>query len=139
MKPEVVFGLDNAAWPALLVSPGGVVLMSNAAAHTVFGAGLNGGQPNLAAVWSAANGPAAPAFLEAWEKSPAVPVDLKFRAAGGMEKKFSAVIAVLASEGHKWFVLQLLSLPAAPPLRPRPLPSRWKATPNSAMRRGMWP
>ena len=37
MKPEVVFGLESAAWPALLVSAGGAVLLTNAAAQKFFG------------------------------------------------------------------------------------------------------
>jgi two-component system cell cycle sensor histidine kinase/response regulator CckA len=114
MKPEVVFGLDNAAWPALLVNAGGAVLMSNAAAKSLFGAALDAGQPELAAIWSPANGPQAAGFLEWWEKSSTPMVDLKFRAPGGMEKKFSTAIAVLADSGNKWYVLQLLTLPEVP-------------------------
>jgi signal transduction histidine kinase/CheY-like chemotaxis protein len=118
MKPEVVFGLDDAAWPALLVNAGGTVLMSNGAAKTLFGAVLNGSRADLADIWAAANGPQADGFLEAWEKSPGTPtVDLRFRAAGGIEKKFSTAIASLASNGNKWFLLQLLPFhePPEPP------------------------
>jgi hypothetical protein len=43
MKPEVVFGLENAAWPAVLVNAGGAVLMFNTAAK-MFSAGA-GRQP----------------------------------------------------------------------------------------------
>ena len=114
MKPEVVFGLENAAWPALLVNAGGAVLMFNGAAKTVFGAALDGNPAQLAAIWSPANGRAAADFLAQWEKSPASLVELKFRATGGLEKKFSTAIALLANEGSKWFVLQLLSLPEIP-------------------------
>jgi signal transduction histidine kinase/CheY-like chemotaxis protein len=100
----------------LLVAPGGAVVMSNAAAQALFGAALNGGsQPDLAAIWSPANGAPARDFLAAWEKSPAVPVELRFRAAGSREKRFSTVIATLASDGNKWFLLQLLAVPEPPP------------------------
>src|SRR5580700_1322326 len=102
MKQEVVFGLDNAAWPALLVNAGGAVLMANAAAKTLFGPALNGAPANLAAIWSAANGPQVAGFLESWEKSPTTAIDLKYRAAGGIEKKFSTAIAMLANDGNKW-------------------------------------
>ena len=114
MKPEVVFGLENAAWPALLVNAGGAVLMFNGAAKTVFGVALDGNPAQLAAIWSPANRRAAADFLAQWEKSPALLVELKFRATGGLEKKFSTAIALLANEGSKWFVLQLLSLPEIP-------------------------
>ena len=114
MKPEVVFGLENAAWPALLVNVGGAVLMSNDAAKAVFGAALDGPPAQLAALWSAANGSAAADFLAQWEKSRLPQMELKFRAAGGLEKKFSTAIARLASDGGKWYVLQLLPLPEIP-------------------------
>jgi two-component system, cell cycle sensor histidine kinase and response regulator CckA len=115
MKPEVVFGLDQAAWPALLVNAAGAVLMSNEAAKKFFGAALDGGAAQLAALWSPANGPQAVEFLAQWEKSPAVQVELKFRGAGGTERKFSTVIALLVNEGSKWFLLQLLPAPVPPP------------------------
>jgi two-component system, cell cycle sensor histidine kinase and response regulator CckA len=110
MKPEVVFGLDNAAWPALLVNAGGAVLMANAAAKSLFGAALEGNPPSVAAIWSPGNGADITGFLATWEKSPLNMMDLKFRAAGGIEKKFSAAIAKLSFDGNKWFVLQLLTL-----------------------------
>ncbi len=116
MNPEVVFSLDNAAWPALLVNAGGAVLMANAAAKTLFGAALNGSPADLAAIWSPANGPQAAGFLAMWEKSPTNTVDLKFRAAGGVEKKFTTAIAVLVNGSDKWFVLQLLTLPEPAPV-----------------------
>jgi len=118
MKPEVVFGLENAAWPALLVNAGGAVLMSNSAAIKVFGTALNGNPANVSAIWSPANGPRAAEFLALWEKSRDAWVDLKFRAADGSEKKFSTAIAMLADNGGKWFVLQLLMLPPPPVAAP---------------------
>jgi len=110
MKPEVVFGLDGAAWPAILVSANGAILMSNAAAKSLFGAAMNG-QPDLAAVWSPANGTPTVKFLEWWEKNRTTPVDLSFRVTGGVDKRFSAIIAMQANDAGKWFVFQLLTLP----------------------------
>jgi two-component system cell cycle sensor histidine kinase/response regulator CckA len=114
MKPEVVFGLEHAAWPALLVNAGGAVLMFNDAAKSVFGAALDGNPAQLAPLWSPANGSAAADFLAQWEKSRLPQMELKFRAADGIEKKFSTAIARLASDGGKWYVLQLLPLPETP-------------------------
>jgi len=113
MKPEVVFGLDNAAWPALLVNAGGTVLMSNAAAKALFGTLVQDGRTGLAALWSPANGNTAETFLASWEKTRPTSVELKFSVPGGVEKKFSAAIAVLANDGNKWFLFQLLNLPQA--------------------------
>ena len=118
MKSEVVFGLDNAAWPALLVNAGGVVLMANTAAQTVFGEALAGDPPQLASAWPADNGSPAAEFLELWQKSPEPVVELKFRTAGGAVKKFSTAIALLASDGNRWFVLQLLPLAERPVVAP---------------------
>ena len=56
MKPEVVFGLESAAWPALLLNAGGAVLRSNAAGTNTFGVALAGEAPPLSAIWSPENG-----------------------------------------------------------------------------------
>jgi signal transduction histidine kinase/CheY-like chemotaxis protein len=132
MKPEVVFGLENAAWPALLVNAGGAVLMFNDAAKILFGAALDGSPAALAALWSPANGRAAVDFLAQWETTSAPLVELKFRAAAGIDKKFSTAIALLANDGGKWFVLQLLSLPAAPAASPLESPTEFRSATGDA-------
>lgn len=106
--------LDNAAWPVLLVNAGGAVLTCNAAAKALFGAALAGHPADLAAIWSPANGTPPAGFLSGWEKNRLTPVDLRLRAAGGGEKKFSTAIAMLANEGGKSFLLQLLAAPNGP-------------------------
>jgi signal transduction histidine kinase len=113
MKPEVVFGLESAAWPALLLNAGGAVLRSNAAGTNTFGVALAGEAPPLSAIWSPENGQKPEEFFARWEKSPTVTADLKFRVANGATIKFTAAICTFNSEGRKWFVLQLL--PAAAP------------------------
>ncbi len=113
MKPEVVFGLEGARWPAMLVNAGGAVLMSNAAAQTSFGSALSGNPAQLSAVWATENGKTIADFFVAWEKSPSVSADLKFRTSDGV-KNFSTAIAALSNDGNKWFVLQLLPAIAAP-------------------------
>jgi signal transduction histidine kinase/ActR/RegA family two-component response regulator len=136
MKPDVVFGLDNAAWPALLVNAGGTVLMCNAAARTLFGAALIGSPAELAAIWAPVNGTQPAGFLIWWEKSRTTPVDLQFRVAGGIEKKFSTAIATLVHEGSKWFLLQLLALPNIPAVgQPVELPTEFRnATGDAALK-----
>ena len=108
MKPEVVFGLESAAWPALLLNAGGVVLRTNTAATNTFGAALARESPQLSAIWSPENGRTPEEFFARWEQSPTVTADLKFRVANGAMMKFTATICAFNSEGHKWFVLQLL-------------------------------
>jgi len=113
MKPEVVFGLESAAWPALLLNAGGVVLRSNTAAANAFGTTLAGESPKLSAIWSPENGKKPEEFFAGWEKSPTVTADLKFRVASGATMRFTAAICTFNSEGRKWYVLQLL--PAVAP------------------------
>ena len=114
MKPEVVFGLEGAAWPALLLNAGGAVLRSNTAATNTFGAALAGESPPLSAIWSPENGKTPEEFFARWEQSPTVTADLKFRVASGATMKFTAAVCTFNSEGRKWLVMQLL--PAVVPV-----------------------
>jgi len=115
MKPEVVFGLEGAAWPALLLNAGGAVLRSNTAATHTFGVALASESPPLSAIWSPENGKTPEEFFAHWEKSPTVTADLRFRVANGATMKFTAAICTFNSEGRKWFVLQLLPATVAMP------------------------
>ena len=56
MKPDLVFILENAAWPALLLDGSGAILRANPAAVKTFGPALEGEAPLLSAIWSAENG-----------------------------------------------------------------------------------
>jgi hypothetical protein len=118
-KPEVVFGLETAAWPALLVSAGGAVLRANATAQEVFGSALAGNAPQLAAIWPPENGGTEEQFLMLWEQAPTPTADLKFRTAAGAVKKFTVAVSTFNSDGSKWFVLQLL-----PEFGPPPVPEK---------------
>lgn len=118
MKPEVVFGLENAAWPALLVNAGGTVLMHNAAAKALFGAALDRTPVELAAVWASANGTQPAGFLAWWEKNPKTPVDVQYRTANGVERQFSTTIATVNAKDGKQFLLQLLAVPNVPAGKP---------------------
>ena len=120
MKPEIVFGLDGAAWPALLLNASCVVLRTNTAAMDLFGEALAGEMPQLLAIWSPENGGMPEGFFARWEKAPTPTADLKFRVANGTTVKFTAAVCTFNSEGHRWFVLQLL--PAVEPM-PAPAPA----------------
>ncbi len=113
MKPEVFSRFENAAWPALLVSADGAILMANPAAKTVLGPSVGGGTVQLTAVWSPENGGTAVAFLALSETSPAAPAVLKFRTASGAAAAFLTAICRLESDGRRFFVLQLLPSPDA--------------------------
>ena len=134
MKAEVVFALDNASWPALLVDAEGTVLMHNAAAKTLFGPELDD-PADLTAIWSPANETPPVDYLAWWEKAQPCPVNLKFRPPGGADRKFSVTIARFANEDGKWFVLQLLTLPEPPAPKTPEIPAELhQATGDAALR-----
>ena len=53
MKPDNVFALENAAWPALLLDEASTVLRANDAAVKLFGPALEGQASRLSAIWAA--------------------------------------------------------------------------------------
>ncbi|HTY86909.1 MAG TPA: ATP-binding protein [Candidatus Acidoferrum sp.] len=108
MKPEIIFGLESAAWPAMLVNASCVVLRANAAATTTFSAALVGDAPSLSLIWAPANGVSPEEFFARWEQSPKIVTALKLRVTGGTILKFNAVVSSFSREGGKWYVLQLL-------------------------------
>jgi two-component system cell cycle sensor histidine kinase/response regulator CckA len=118
MKPEIVFGLEGAAWPALLVDANGTVLRSNAATTTAFGEALTGVAPKLEAVWASENGVALDAFLTMAETTPVS--DLKFKATNGQTTKFTVAVSTFSRDGNQWFVLQLLP-PSDRPVQAAPV------------------
>jgi len=109
MKPEVVFGLENATWPALLVNTAGAVMLANAAAKNVFGAALTTAPVQLAAIWSPENGGGATEYVSLWLQSPSATTTLKFKTSSGTMATFTTAICQFNNNGEKWLVLQLLS------------------------------
>jgi len=108
MNSEVVFGLEGAAWPALLLDVGCTVLRSNSTALIHFGEPLKAENPSLTSIWSPENPLPPQDFFAQWEKAPSATGILKFRTVTGETKKFVAAICVFGKDGQKWFVLQLL-------------------------------
>src|SRR6266566_8271789 len=108
MKPEVMFLLENANWPALLVDGASTILRANQAAVKLFGSTLEGGFPLLSAVWAAENGITAEQFLAQWERSPTPAMALKFRVKGGGVATQATSICSSTSATQKLFVLQWL-------------------------------
>lgn len=116
MKPDVVFGLEKAAWPVLLVKAGGEILTANAAAQNLFGAAVSARPARLTAIWSPENAASAGDFLERSERSDHTPNLLKFRVAGGANVAFTTILCPFAGAGETLLVLQLLPVivPPAP-------------------------
>ena len=120
MSAEIVFGLESAAWPALLVDAHGAIVLANTSASTTFGDAVKGKKPPLSGVWSSENRQTVEQFFAHWEQPGATMIPLKFQVASGATVEFSASICPFNREGRKWFVLQLFALPAAPVTFPTP-------------------
>jgi signal transduction histidine kinase len=112
MKSSLVFPLENAAWPALLLDAATTVCRANPAAIRLFGPALEGSTALLSAIW-ADNSVSPQQFLVQWERSPAQTVSLKLRARGGSALLVSASICSFTKEGQKFFLIQ--GLPEAVP------------------------
>jgi two-component system cell cycle sensor histidine kinase/response regulator CckA len=113
MKADVVFTLENAGWPALLVDGTGVILRANQAAVRILGPVVEGEAPLLSAIWSPENGSTAEQFLAQWERSPTATLSLKFRVKGGGVSSYSASICSFTKDGQKFFLFQLLPGPSS--------------------------
>ena len=116
MSSEIVFGLESAAWPALLVDTRGFIMRANASALGVFGTVLSGSLPPLSAIWAPDNNETVEQFLSQWEQTAAPTAQLKFKTIKGAAS-FLTSICLFTKDGRKWFVLQMLpaGVPAAIP------------------------
>ncbi|HVV73052.1 MAG TPA: hypothetical protein VHI52_16370, partial [Verrucomicrobiae bacterium] len=119
MKPDLVFTLEHAGWPALLVDGAGVIYRANQAAIKTFGPALEGSSPRLLAVWSPENSLTAEQFLAQWERSPTPTVSAKFRAKGGNTLAETVSVCSFSREEQKYFVLQLLPEKTSSSAEPR--------------------
>ncbi len=113
MKSEMVFILEYAGWPALLLGGTGAILRANPAAIKMFGPVLEGAASSLSAIWSPENGTTPEQFLARWVPSPGGTSALKFLVKGGGTAVCSISICSFTWEGEKFFVFQALPEAAA--------------------------
>jgi len=113
MKPDVIFILENAGWPALLLDGSGTILRANPAAAETFGPAMQGEAPLLSAIWSPENGIKPEQFLALWGQAPAGRTALKFLVRGGGTGMFSISICTFNLGLEKFFVLQATPEPGA--------------------------
>ncbi len=112
MKPELVFSLEKAEWPALLVDESTIVRKASAGAKAIFG-GSTEGTPTLGgSIWAKENEGSADQFLATWSSHPNQVAALRFRLKDGTIAIFNTYITPYETENGKFFVLQLFKLDA---------------------------
>jgi signal transduction histidine kinase/ActR/RegA family two-component response regulator len=109
MKYDASFQLAQAAWPALLVSPGGEILDANSAAASLFGALLNARQ--VSALGTGEGGPGN--LLARWEQIGAALSPLEFRDKTGASLSFLTSVSPLPADNETVLLLQLFPSAAA--------------------------
>jgi two-component system cell cycle sensor histidine kinase/response regulator CckA len=107
MKADLVFALENAGWPALLVDGAGTVLRANVAAVKLFGAALEGTSPHLSAVWAADQTVPAEQFLAQWERAPSPITTVRFKLRGGAVAAHPVLVCAYMRDEQRFFLLQL--------------------------------
>src|SRR5262245_29942679 len=112
IKSDVVFALENAGWPALLVNEACSIVRANHAAVKLFGTALEGAAPLLSSIWAHENGVPAEQYLAQWERSPASINALRFRIICGTINTFPVSLCALHRDGQKFFVFQFQPEPA---------------------------
>lgn len=123
MKFDVVFALDNAGWPALLLDGAGTIMRASHAAVRVFGSVLEGAAPRLSALWPPESNATAEQFLAQWERSPTPMLSLRFRVKGGTVGTFPVSLCSFTKDGQKYFVIQLLPESASAGEEARSMPA----------------
>jgi signal transduction histidine kinase len=107
MKPEFVFCLENASWPALLVDETTTIRKASAGAKSLFGGNLDS-EPRLAgSIWAKENEVTAEQFISRLQRQPTQSADLKLRQKDGTIGSFHTWITRTESAAGGYFILQL--------------------------------
>ncbi|HON09020.1 MAG TPA: hypothetical protein PLW02_13065, partial [Verrucomicrobiota bacterium] len=109
MKSDLIFGLENASWPALLVDSQGIIKRASSSAITIFGKGLETGSTHLSTIWSNENKITAGQFLSQLDRALQPLQNIIFIMAGGVNISFSVHICAVIRDGSKYYILQLFS------------------------------
>lgn len=108
MKQELVFGLENANWPAMLIDSHGNIKRASTGAIAIFGKGLESGSTNLSTIWSNENEVSSAQFIAQLERAVQPHHNITYVVAGGAHVPFSTNICSMTREGVKYFIFQLL-------------------------------
>ena len=124
---ELVFILNDADWPVLLVDAEGQIHHSNAAAIAVFGAPAKSGTGRLTDIWSAGNTATPKDFLADWSRAAHGTAPLKCRGQNGNPILFIPSLCSFTHDNRELFLLQLLP----PPLPKEEQPATTHADPGN--------
>src|SRR5256885_1286575 len=108
MKFETLFGLENAAWPALLVDSLGAIRQANQASIELFGPTVEDAAASLLTIWSSENATNPEQFLAYWELSPAPSMPVKLQVKAGEAVSYLASICTVSADAQAYFLMQLL-------------------------------
>jgi signal transduction histidine kinase len=109
MKPDVVFGLDNAEWPVLMVDPNGVIRNHSRGAAAVFGKIIEGSSVLLSSLWAMENDSSAVQFLSLLDISCRSYHQILFNVLGGRTESFATNVCQITVDGKKLFILQMFT------------------------------
>ncbi len=114
MKPDLMFVLDNAGWPGLLVNESGNILRANPAALQTFGPLGEGSVSLNASIWFKGNSSTAEAFLASAARGQTSVTIVKLRQKDGTIGTFQGVGCSFQRDGKNACLIQFL------PVQPQP-------------------
>jgi two-component system cell cycle sensor histidine kinase/response regulator CckA len=114
MKPETVFALENATWPALLVDAAGTVRAFSQGARNTFGKVLDAHPLLRETIWSRENDHTPEEFFACFDDVADKTYELRFKARDGSTSTFNAHICLIRQDNKNLYLLQLFKGPQPP-------------------------
>jgi len=111
MKPEFVFCLENASWPALLVDGTATIRKASSGAKSTFGGSLDA-EPTLAgSLWAKENEGTAEQFVSRLQRQSTQSTVLKLRMKDGTVSAFQTWISRMDTAAGPYFIFQFFKDP----------------------------
>ncbi|HEX7862566.1 MAG TPA: ATP-binding protein [Verrucomicrobiae bacterium] len=130
MKPETVFALENASWPALLVDASGNIRAASKGAKESFGAAMTAGATVGKTIWSKENDQSAEEFFAGFDSGANYSSILRFKGSDGSTSSYQTHICSAHDPVDRTtlFLLQMFkpeisTVPLLPTSAPSPRPS----------------
>ena len=114
MTSDIVFALENAGWPSLLVDSSGKIFRANQAAISALGGSIQEGSSDLGKFWSSENISSLTDFLQSSATPMASHSLVKFNVRGGEVGSFVTYVSGFLKGDKKLYVLQLFTPQRAP-------------------------